>query len=116
MSKERMEEIKDKIFGDIPFKANTDDLLWVFDYAKEQAERARDLDESNKSQNYIKGVLAKKLHEARAEREQYREAIEGAVEELPYVECASRSESDKIFYLRNTLGNLKRALEDDSDD
>src|SRR5690625_3943939 len=44
MSQQHIEEIENKIFGELPFKAKAKDIKLIIEYAKEQAERVQELE------------------------------------------------------------------------
>ena len=65
MSQQHIEEIENKIFGELPFKAKAKDIKLIIEYAKEQAERAQELQAENET---LPSANQDLLHEVRVLR------------------------------------------------
>lgn len=102
MSKERLEELKKKTTGK--------DYLWVIEYAKEQAERVKELEDFKRNAEQLyryyhlsakKSVTEKE--ELREQNKRYREAIKEAKEIAVNNNLASPACSDIEVVLSKAL-------------
>lgn len=102
MSKERLEDAE-KNFDWMNLRpSQINEVSWIIDYAKEQAERVQELEEEIKThephgRNYTNEQYVK----LRLENKRYREAIHKAIHEV-----------DEGYYPEWIIANLNKALEE----
>lgn len=79
MSPKSIEELENKIFGDLPFKAKIEDIKWLIEYGKEQSERVQELED-----RYNK-VLGRAL-DFQEQNKRYHDAIKETLESFGLIE------------------------------
>src|SRR5690625_2723131 len=88
MSQQHIEELENRIFGQLPFKAKAKDIKLIIEYAKEQAERVEELeyevDRLNGALHYQlkqENIRNEENRKLRHKNKRYREEIDRALGE-----------------------------------
>ena len=76
MSQQHIEELENRIFGELPFKAKAKDIKLIIEYAKEQAERVQELEEDNENLQTLSRINRKESMRLHEQNKSYRKILE----------------------------------------